>query len=43
MALDISRVATVELIREIERRVRCAERKEDKYVVLNLFDGQHSL
>jgi adenylate kinase len=33
MALDISRVATVELIREIERRVRCAERKEDKRTI----------
>ncbi len=30
MAVDLGKVATVELIREIERRVRCSEIKEEK-------------
>jgi hypothetical protein len=30
MAAEIGKVATVELIRELERRLRCAERTEEK-------------
>jgi cytochrome c peroxidase len=30
MSVDIAKVATVELIRELERRVRCTETKTEK-------------
>lgn len=30
VTVDITRVATVELMREVERRLRCAELKDEK-------------
>lgn len=30
MSVELSRVATVELIRELEKRIRCSERKSEK-------------
>jgi hypothetical protein len=30
MSVELSKVATVELMREIERRLRCSEIKEEK-------------
>jgi hypothetical protein len=30
MSIELSKVATVELMREIERRLRCSEIKEEK-------------
>jgi hypothetical protein len=30
MSVDLAKVATLELVREIEKRVRCAEKKEEK-------------
>lgn len=30
MAVDLSKVAVVELIRELEHRLKCAELKEEK-------------
>ena len=31
MSVELSRVATVELVRELEKRIRCNERKSEKY------------
>ena len=31
MSIEITKVATVELIRELERRLKCTEAKSEKY------------
>eukprot|EP01035_Chromulina_nebulosa_P036439 gene36439-49083_t len=33
MSVELSRVATVELIRELEKRIRCSERKSEKRTI----------
>lgn len=32
MSLELTKVATVEIIRELERRLRCAEKKETRAI-----------